>query len=338
MRIVRAGVVQAAPVYMNLKGTVDKTIALIEQAAADGVEILAFPELWVPGYPWFVWLDTAAESYRHYGTYHANSLAVNSPEMRAIREAAARNSIHVVLGFSEKSGGSRYMSQALILPDGELGFVRRKIKPTAAERMIFGEGDGSDLKVVETALGRVGALNCWENLVSFARMALIEQHEEIHVSGWPSVTFGRGQVEHLGPKMIASVSSTSAIEGGLFVLAATSVTGEDAVELLCDTEAKRHALCPLGPAPGGGFSMIYGPDGIPMAEALPEGAEGIVTADLDLDKIGFAKALYDAAGHYTRSDIFSFRVDRTSRRSMHDMGLVRCEEATAERTVEQAMP
>ena len=321
MRKVRAGVVQAAPVFMDLKGTLAKTIALIGQAAEDGVELLAFPELWLPGYPWFGWLDSPIEGFGHLATYHANSMAVDSAEMRVIRDAAANASMHVVVGFSEKANGSRYMSQALVLPNGEFGFVRRKIKPTGPERLIFGEGDGSDLKVVATAVGRIGALNCWENLGSFARMALIGQHEEIHVSSWPSLTMGQGSAEQFGPNMLRALSTATAIEGGMFVLASTAVTGADCVEMLCDTERKRQILCPQGQVPGGGHSMIYGPDGMPMAEPLDSGSEGVVVADLDLDSIGPAKSFYDAAGHYTRNDVFRFRVDHTARRGAHDAGL-----------------
>ncbi len=321
MRKVRAGVVQASPVMMNLGATLEKTIALIEQAAGDGVQLLAFPELWLPGYPWFAWLETPLDGLGHLATYRANSLAVDSTEMRAIQEAAAKADMHVVLGFSEKAHGSRYMSQALILPNGEFGFVRRKIKPTGPERLIFGEGDGSDLKVVATSVGRIGALNCWENLVSFARMTLIRQHEEIHISSWPSLTMGKGSAEQFGPNMVSALSSTTAIEGGMFVLASTAVTGTDAVELLCDTQQKKQILCPGGEAPGGGHSMIYGPDGMPMAEPLGEGTEGIVVADLDLDRIEMAKTFYDAAGHYTRNDVFRFQVDHAPRRGPHDSGL-----------------
>lgn len=290
MRKVRAGVVQAAPVFMNLRATVDKTIALIEEAAADNVEILAFPEAWLPGYPWFIWLDSPLEAFRYFGAYHANSMAVDSNDMRAIRDAAAKASIHVVFGFSERANGSRYMSQALVLPNGELGFVRRKIKPTAAERLIFGEGDGSDLEVVATAVGRVGALNCWENLASFARMALIGQHEEIHVASWPSLTMGRGSAELLGPNMLSAVSTISAIEGGGFVLASTAVTGTDVVEMIYDSEQKALMLCPTVKAPGGGYSMIYGPDGMPLAKPLDEDREGIIAAELDLDSSALQRA------------------------------------------------
>lgn len=321
MRKVKAGVVQAAPVFMDLAGTVEKTISLVQDAARDGVELLAFPELWLPGYPWFAWLESPIEGMRHLATYHANSLALDSQEMRAIRDAVARAGMHVVLGFSERANSSRYMSQALVLPNGEFGFVRRKIKPTGPERLIFGEGDGSDLKVAATAIGRIGALNCWENLVSFARMALIAQHEEIHVSGWPSLTMGRGTAEQFGPGMVSALSTTSAIEGGMFVLASTAVTGTDVVEMLCDTEQKRQVLCPQMEAPGGGYSMIYAPDGTPLAPPLDDGAEGIVKAELDLDLIGVAKTFFDAAGHYTRNDVFRFQVEHAPRRGAHDAGL-----------------
>ncbi|MBR0794918.1 carbon-nitrogen hydrolase family protein [Bradyrhizobium jicamae] len=322
MRKVRAGVVQAAPVFMNLRATLDKTIALIEQAAKDDVELLAFPELWIPGYPWFIWVESPIEWYRHIGAYHANSLAVDSSEMRAIRDAAAKASMHVVLGYSEKATNSRYMSQSLILPNGEIGFARRKIKPTSGERMLFGEGDGSDLKVLQTSIGRIGALNCWENLLSFCRNALIGMHEEIHIGAWPSMNMGRGlgTADQFGPNKLRSLSTVTAIEGSLFCLTATSVFAKDQIDMIADTELKAKMLLPDESCLGG-FSMIYGPDGMPLVEPLDENREGIVVADLDLDLIPKAKLFFDPAGHYTRNDIFRFDVNHASRRGAHDAGL-----------------
>jgi aliphatic nitrilase len=321
MRKVRAGVTQASPVFMDLKGTLDKTIALIEEAARNDVELLAFPELWLPGYPWFIWVESPIEWFRHVGKYHANSMAVDSSEMRAIRDAAAKASMHVVFGFSEKATNSRYMSQALILPNCEIGFVRRKIKPTAGERLLFGEGDGSDLRVLQTSLGRIGALNCWENLLSFARNTLIGMHEEIHIGGWPAMSMGRGTgtAEQFGPNKLRSLSSVTAIEGSLFCLTTTSVFSKEEIGIIADTELKAKLLLPDENCLGG-FSMIYGPDGMPLVPPLNENTEGIVVADLDLDLIPKAKLYFDPAGHYTRNDIFRFEVNHTSRRGAHDVG------------------
>jgi nitrilase len=130
----KAAVVQAAPIFMDLQGTVAKTIRLIDEAAANGAKLIAFPETWLPGYPWWLWLGPPAWGLQFVPRYHANSLRINSPEMAAISAAAARGSINVVLGYSEIEGGSLYMGQALISDEGRLVYARRKLKPTHVER------------------------------------------------------------------------------------------------------------------------------------------------------------------------------------------------------------
>jgi aliphatic nitrilase len=156
--------VQAAPVFLDLEATVDKGIDLIEQAAARGVRLVGFPETWIPGYPFWIWLDPPAMGMRFVGRYHENSLEVGSPAFLRIVEAARANDIAVVMGYSERSGGSLYMGQMLVDRDGRVVATRRKLKPTHVERSVFGEGDGSDLAVHDTDVGRVGALCCWEHL------------------------------------------------------------------------------------------------------------------------------------------------------------------------------
>jgi aliphatic nitrilase len=319
MKAIRAGVVQAAPVFMNLDASVKKAISLIERAQRDGIEILGFPELWLSGYPWFVWLGDPLSWMAYIGEYHANSLAVKSQQMAALQAAVAKAGIHVVLGFSERAGNSRFMSQALIGPTGEIHFVRRKIKPTHAERTVFGEGDGSGLCVSDTLLGRVGALNCWENLQSFARMTLIGLGEEIHIASWPSFTFARGVAHAISPEMADRICSVYALEAGCFVLSATALTGQDVFDKLCDTPAKIATLSPQSGRPGGGFSMIYGPDGRALCERMPETEEGILQAGLNPDELSIAKTFYDPVGHYSRNDLFDFRVNRMARQSVLDV-------------------
>ncbi|MET0541290.1 MAG: nitrilase-related carbon-nitrogen hydrolase, partial [Variovorax sp.] len=143
----RVAAVQAAPVFLDLDATIGKTIDLMGQAAAQGVKLIAFPETWIPGYPWWIWLDSPAWGMQFVQRYNDNSLVLGSPEFDRLRDAARRHKIWVSTGFSEKSGGSLYIAQALIDDQGDVVQTRRKLKPTHVERTVFGEGDGSDLSV-----------------------------------------------------------------------------------------------------------------------------------------------------------------------------------------------
>lgn len=312
---VKAACVQASPVYMDLDGCVDKACNIIAEAANEGAQIIAFPETWIPGYPWFVWLDAPAWGMQFIPPYHENSMTVDSPQMKKLCEAAKKNNVMLVMGYSEKNAGSRYMSQVLINANGEIVFNRRKLKPTFVERTIFGDGDGSDFQVADTALGKVGALNCWEHLQPLSRMAMYSMHEEIHVAGWPSFCCYRDIAYALGPEVnIDGASRMYAVEGGCYVLASVAVTGQDCFDMLCDTPEKAKLLNPRTGKPGGGHSMIFGPDGRALTQSLADDEEGILYADLDPRMITIAKAAADPVGHYARPDVVRMIVDKTNRR------------------------
>ena len=318
----KAACVQAGPVYMDLEGSVAKAIRLIGEAAANEARLIAFPETWIPGYPWFVWLGTPAWGLQFIPQYHANSMEVDSDEMRALCEAARNGEIYALIGFSEKAGGSRYMAQALIGPDGELLYTRRKLKPTHVERSVFGDGDGSDFCVAATPLGNIGALNCWEHLQPLSRMAMYSMDEEIHVASWPSFCLYRDMAYALGPEVnIDGASMMYAVEGGCYVLASVAVTLQDCFDMLCDTPDKAQLLNPRTGKPGGGYSMIFGPDGQKLVEPIPEDEEGILYADLDPAVISIAKAAADPVGHYARPDVLSLLINRSKRsvvQEVHD--------------------
>ena len=325
-----AACVQAAPIYMDLQGSVAKAVRLIGEAAAHGARLVAFPENWIPGYPWFIWLAAPAWGLQFIPRYHTNSMAVESDEMRSLCAAARDKGIYVLIGFSEKSGGSRYMAQALIGADGQLLFTRRKLKPTHVERSVFGEGDGSDFQVAQTPLGSIGALNCWEHLQPLSRMAMYSMHEEIHVAGWPSICCYRDIAYALGPEVnIDGASRMYAVEGGCFVLASCAVTGQDCFDMLCDTQDKTRLLSPFTGKPGGGYSMIFGPDGSKLVDPIPEDQEGLLYAELDPAMITLAKAVADPVGHYARPDVLRLLINRSK-------GRVVCEvqDAPSELTVE----
>lgn len=301
----KAAAVQAAPAFLDLDGGVAKAVRYVGEAAREGAKLVAFPETWIPGYPWWIWLDSPAWGMRFVQRYHDNSLKVDSSQMQRLQDAARKNVINVVVGYSEKSGGSLYMGQAFINEAGEIIATRRKLKPTHVERSVFGEGDGSHLGVHEIAgVGRLGALCCWEHLQPLTKYAMYSMQEQVHVASWPSFSLYRGLAYALGPELNTAASQMYAAEGQCFVLAACATVSSDMVEMLCDTPAKRELL-----KPGGGFAMIFGPDGTPLCQPLPEDQEGVLYADIDLGLISIAKSAADPVGHYSRPDVLRLLIN-----------------------------
>lgn len=310
--VYKAACVQAAPAYLDLVAGVRKASTLIEQAADAGARLIAFPETWLPGYPWWIWLGAPAFSMRFARRYFENSLVIDSPEFRMLCAAAQKHRMHVVMGYSERAGGSLYMGQCQIDDAGTVIHARRKLKPTHVERTVFGEGDGSDLAVHATALGNIGALCCWEHLQPLSKYAMYSQHEQVHVAAWPSL-FGRAGYA-FGPQVAKAVSQTYAVEGQCYVLAAcATVTAE--MNAILSEDAPPGA----GMKEGGGHSMIFGPDGRPLCEPLAEDQEGLLIADIDIGAITLAKASADPVGHYSRPDVARLLLDRTRRRPVEEM-------------------
>ncbi len=296
----KAAVVQAAPAFLDLDAGVDKTVALIEEAGRAGARLIAFPETWLPGYPWWIWLGSPAWAIMRgfVGQYFDNSLSYDSPQADRLREAAKRNNIFVVLGLSERDGGSLYISQWIIGPTGDTVAQRRKLKPTHVERAVFGEGDGSGLAVHDSELGRLGALCCWEHIQPLSKYAMYSQNEQVHIGAWPSFSIYDPFAHALGWEVNNAASKIYAVEGSCFVLGPCATVSPEMIELLCDTSEK-HSLLHAG----GGHAVIYGPDGAPLCEKLAPDEEGLLYADIDLSAISVAKAAADPAGHYSRPDV-----------------------------------
>ncbi|WP_425964334.1 carbon-nitrogen hydrolase family protein [Rhizobium nepotum] len=294
----KVAAVQAAPEFLDLAKGVDKAISLIEVAAKEGASLIAFPEVWLPGYPWWIWLNSPAWGMRFVAKYFANAMEVGDVQYERLRKVAADNSIHVVMGYVERAGGTLYLSQALIDDKGMTIANRRKLKPTHVERAVFGEGDGSHLAVHNTRLGRMGALCCAEHVQPLSKFAMYSQNEQIHVASWPSFSVYRGAAFQLSAEANLAASQVYALEGGAYVLAPCAIVSKSMIEMLVDTPAKEGLLLE-----GGGFTMIFGPDGAPLAKPIPEALEGIMYADVDLGLIGLAKAAYDPSGHYSRPDV-----------------------------------
>ncbi len=298
----RVASVQAEPVWYDLDACVDKTIALIEEGARNDAELIAFPEVFISGYPWHLWLGSPGWGIsRFQKQFHASALRLDDPRMARIREAARANAIAVVLGYSEQDCGSIYMSQAFIGADGDLIANRRKLKPTHVERAIYGEGDGSGLRVHELPIGRVGGLNCWEHYQPLSKYAMYSMHEQIHVASWPSMSLA-------SPNYIQTAKASEdacrmyAMEGQTFVLASTQIITEKGREFFCETAEQAEEL-----GLGGGFSRIIGPEGSNLVEPPAADAETILYADIDLSDITVAKVFADPVGHYSRPDVLSLR-------------------------------
>lgn len=292
--------------FLDLEASIDKAIGLIAEAAQKGAQLIAFPETWLPGYPWFIWLDSPAWGMQFVQRYHDNSLIYGSPQADRIARAAKEHHIMVAMGHSEKQGGSLYMSQWIIDANGGTVAMRRKLKPTHVERTVFGEGDGSDLSVFETSLGRIGALCCWEHLQPLSKYAMYAQNEQVHIAAWPSFSLYRGGAHALGAEVNNAASQIYAVEGQCFVVAPCATVSREMVQLLCGDDMKKQLLLE-----GGGFARIYAPDGQLMHKPLPENEEGLVLADLDLGMISLAKAAADPAGHYARPDVTRLLLDKT---------------------------
>lgn len=294
-----ASVVQAAPVFFNKAKTVDKVLQLIAQASAEKSSLILFPEVFIPGYPRGLIFGTTvggrtAEGREMFLRYWENSITVPGPETQLIAQAAKHANAYVVIGVTEKDtiSDTLYCSLLYFSPRGELIHKHRKLKPTAAERIIWGEGDGRDLQVLTTPLGKIGGLICWENYMPLARTALYQQGIEIYLA--PTAD-ARGSWQ--------STLQHMACEGRCFVLGCNQyLTRDHYPEELRSLLSEEH---PSLPSRGG--SCIVSPLGIPLAGPLYD-QEGMITTEIDLREVIKAKMDFDVIGHYARPDVFELVV------------------------------
>ncbi len=302
--LVRIAAVQMAPDLETSGGTVSKVLAAIAEAADKGARLVVFPETFVPWYPYFSFVQppvlTGAEHVRLY----ENAVVVPGPVTEAVGALAKRHAIVVVLGVNERDHGSLYNTQLVFDADGRLALRRRKITPTFHERMIWGQGDGAGLTVVPTAVGRIGALACWEHYNPLARYALMAQHEEIHVAQFPG--------SMVGPIFAEQIEVTirhHALESGCFVVNATGWLSEEQIARISPDEKLRKALR------GGCMTAIVSPEGAHLVPPLTQG-EGILTADLDMSLIVKRKRMMDSVGHYARPELLKLVLDNRPARPM----------------------
>lgn len=296
-RRIRAAAVQLNPVLDSADGTADKVLLALADGAAQGVQLMVFPETVVPYYPYFSFVTPAVTMGAAHLRLYEHAPTVPGPLTDAISAAARQHEMVVVLGVNERDHGTLYNTQLIFDADGRLALKRRKITPTYHERMVWGMGDGSGLKTVDTAVGRLGALACWEHYNPLARYALMAQHEEIHCSQFPGSLVGPIFAEQMEVTM-----RHHALEAGAFVVNATAWL----------TDAQKQQLAPtpelLKAFSGGCYSAVISPEGKHLAEPLREG-EGLVIAELDFALITKRKRMMDAVGHYARPDLLRLHLD-----------------------------
>jgi aliphatic nitrilase len=308
--MVKVAAVQASPVWLDAKGTLDKTIALIEDAGRQDIRMLAFGEVWLPGYPFSIWLLPPMKAMGVVMRHRTNAIERDGPEMRAIGEAAKRHGVQVALGYAERGGATIYCSFALIDADGRLAMNHRKLKPTHMERTVWGEGAADDLQVVDTRLGRVGGLCCWENMQPINRQGMYQQGEQIHVAVWPSFGMFKGMDAAYALSAEANLvqSQCYAMQGSCFVLAPSSIIAED--QLADITMGDDFAAAQV--FAGGGAAAVFGPDGRRLTDPIDEHTDGFAVADIDLSAIEAAKVFADPAGHYNRPDVARLVLSRSA--------------------------
>ncbi|MBY5934736.1 Nit6803 family nitriliase [Tateyamaria omphalii] len=290
-RIVRAAAVQIAPDLTGRAGTIERVLNAIAEAAEKGAELIVFPETFVPYYPYFSFvLPPIQQGPEHLRLYH-EAVVVPSSETQAVADAAQKRGVVVVLGVNERDNGSLFNTQLIFDADGTLALKRRKITPTYHERMIWGQGDGAGLKVVETKVGRVGALACWEHYNPLARYALMAQHEEIHVGHFPGSLVGP-----IFGEQIEVTMRHHALEAGAFVVNSTGWLTEAQVNAITEDPKLQKGLR------DGCMTCIISPEGRHVVPPLTEG-EGILIADLDMKLVTKRKRMMDSVGHYARPEL-----------------------------------
>jgi len=299
----KVAVIQKPPVLLDRDKSIAQAVRLIDEGAGAGAALLVFPEAYIPGYPTWVWRlkpggDMALSSELH-ARLRLNAVDLNGKDLRPLQEAASRHAVTVVIGMNEIdsrfSGTTLFNTVVVIGPDGTLLNRHRKLMPTNPERMVWGMGDGSGLRVVDTPAGRLGALICWESYMPLARYALYAQGLEIFVNPtWDNGDTCLATFRHI------------AREGGCWVIGtATALQGSD----VPDDFPERDRLYKPDEWINDGDAVVVNPSGTVTAGPLHR-EKGILYAEIDVEAARRARRSLDVSGHYARPDVFSLSVNR----------------------------
>lgn len=302
-----AAAVQTAPVFMNPAATTEKACALIREAASNGARLVAFPEVFISAYPYWSWIMSPIDGGPWFQKLYEASVEVPGPEIAAIAATARECKVNVVIGVNERvreSFGTLYNTLVTINSDGKILSRHRKLVPTWAEKLSWAGGDGSTLVVHDTDIGRLGSLACGENTNTLARFTLLAQGEMVHVASYISLPVAPPDYDMA--EAIKLRAAAHSFEGKVFTVVACSTISEEIIDAVTVNHPEARSLLERK---NSAFSGILGPDGRVVGESLID-EEGIVYAEIDLNKCIQPKQMHDITGHYNRFDVFDLRVNR----------------------------
>ncbi|NBW26964.1 MAG: carbon-nitrogen hydrolase family protein [Flavobacteriaceae bacterium] len=308
----KAATVQTSPIFLNAEKTIDKAITFIKEAAENGAQLIAFPEVFVSGYPYWNWIMTPVQGSKWYEKLYISAITADGSEVKRICSAAKEFNIHIVIGINEQgtSFGEIYNTNLIIDNNGNLIGKHRKLVPTWAEKLTWTSGDGSSLKVYKTKIGPIGTLACGENTNTLARFALLAQGELIHIANYISLPVAPPDYDMA--EAIKIRAAAHSFEGKLFTIVSCSTISQEIKDALREDVPNVDELLDRKSS---AFSGFIGPNGATIGTPLID-AEGIVYADIDIEKCIQPKQMHDILGHYNRFDIFDLRVNTAPTRNI----------------------
>ena len=305
--IFKAATVQASPIYLNAELTVRKACDLIKEAALNGARLVAFPEVFIPAYPYWSWIMSPTEGSAFFERLYHNSIDIDGSEVQMLCQAAKLNDCYIVIGLNErgpKKTGTLYNTNITISPSGEILGRHRKLVPTWAEKLTWSGGDGSTLTVHDTDIGMLGTLACGENTNPLARFTLMAQGEQVHIANY--IGLPTAPKDYNMAEAIKLRGMTHSFEGKIFTIISCSAVSE---EIILEMEKFVPNARELLTRKNGAFSGVIDPNGNLIGEGLIDD-EGIVYAEIDLNRCIQPKQMHDILGHYNRFDIFDLKVNR----------------------------
>jgi aliphatic nitrilase len=308
----KAATVQTSPVFLNVEKTIAKAISFVKEASTNGAQLIAFPEVFVAGYPYWNWIMTPVQGSKWYEQLYKSSVKTEDLILKPLYQAAKDLNIHIVIGINERgdSYGEIYNTNLIIDNQGNLIGKHRKLVPTWAEKLTWTSGDGSSLKVYHTEIGPLGTLACGENTNTLARFTLLTQGELIHIANYISLPVAPPDYDMA--EAIKIRAAAHSFEGKLFTIVSCSTISQEIKDALrADVPNVDELLTRKNSA----FSGFIGPNGAAIGTPLIDD-EGIIYADIDLEKCIQPKQMHDILGHYNRFDIFDLRVNTAPNRKI----------------------
>lgn len=314
----RVAAVQAAPVFLNREATVQKACRLIEEAGRNGARLVAFPEVYIPGYPYWARYMAPFRGDKYTKELILQSVRVPSDDTEALGQAARRASAYVVMGINERdrvSPATLYNTNLIFDPQGRILGRHVKLVPTYAEKLIWSVSDGLGLRVWDTGIGRLGTLICAQNTNTLARFVLIAEGEQIHVSNYLSMPAGDPGFASFA-KDVEMRCAAHALEGRLFNLASCAIIDGSVIDTLGAVPELKEMLSSGNSC----YTAIHGPLGLPIAGPLDMNSEGILYADIDLNDLLMPKFRYDiSTNNFNRFDLMQVQLQRRSLRPLYTL-------------------